>query len=33
MIAAICTAPGTRLATRTTTDLAGIGLDLIDPWF
>ena len=32
MIAAICTARGTTLATRNTTDFAGLGLDLIDPW-
>ncbi len=32
MIAAICVARGTRLATRNTSDFAGLGLDLIDPW-
>lgn len=32
MIAAICIARGTTLATRNTSDFAGLGLDLIDPW-
>lgn len=32
MIAAICTARGATLATRNTTDFAGLDLDLIDPW-
>jgi toxin FitB len=32
MIAAICIARGTTLATRNATDFAGLGLDLIDPW-
>lgn len=32
MIAAICFARGTTLATRNTSDFAGLGLDLIDPW-
>jgi toxin FitB len=32
MIAAICVARGTTLATRNTTDFAGLGLDLVDPW-
>ena len=32
MIAAICVARGTTLATRNTSDFAGLGLDLIDPW-
>lgn len=32
MIAATCLARGTRLATRNTTDFAGLGLGLIDPW-
>ena len=32
MIAAICIARGTTLATRNTTDFNGLGLDLIDPW-
>jgi toxin FitB len=32
MIAAICVARGTTLATRTTSDFAGLGLDLVDPW-
>ena len=32
MIAAVCTARGATLATRNTTDFAGLDLDLIDPW-
>jgi toxin FitB len=32
MIAAICIARGTTLATRSTTDFVGLGLELIDPW-
>jgi toxin FitB len=32
MIAAICIARDTTLATRNTTDFAGLGLDLLDPW-
>ncbi len=32
MIAAICVARGTTLATRNTTDFARLGLELIDPW-
>jgi toxin FitB len=32
MIAAICAARGMRLATRNTTDFAGLGVELIDPW-
>jgi toxin FitB len=32
MIAAICIARGSKLATRNTADFAGLGLDLIDPW-
>jgi toxin FitB len=32
MIAAICVARGTTLATRNTCDFAGLGLDLVDPW-
>jgi toxin FitB len=32
MIAAICVARGTRLATRNRSDFAGLGLDLVDPW-
>jgi toxin FitB len=32
MIAAICAARGTTLATRNTADFVGLGLDLIDPW-
>ncbi len=32
MIAAICVARGRTLATRNTSDFAGLGLDLIDPW-
>ena len=29
---AICVVRGTRLATRNTSDVAGLGLDPIDPW-
>ena len=32
MIAAICIARGTTLATRNTSDFTGLGLDLVDPW-
>ena len=32
MIAAICVARGTTLATRNSSDFAGLGLDLVDPW-
>lgn len=32
MIAAICVARGTTLATRNVSDFAGLGLELIDPW-
>jgi toxin FitB len=32
MIAAICVARGTTLATRNTSDFAGLGLELVDPW-
>jgi toxin FitB len=32
MIAAICIARGTMLATRNTSDFTGLGLDLVDPW-
>lgn len=32
MIAAICLARGTTLATRKTSDFTGLGLDLVDPW-
>ena len=32
MIAAICVTRGAGLATRNTSDFAGLGLDLIDPW-
>ncbi len=32
MIAAICATRGTTLATRNTTDFAGLDLELIDPW-
>jgi toxin FitB len=32
MIAAICIARGSTLATRNTADFVGLGLDLIDPW-
>lgn len=32
MIAAICVARGTTLATRNITDFAGLGPELIDPW-
>lgn len=32
MIAAICVARGATLATRNTSDFAGLDLDLIDPW-
>ncbi len=32
MIAAICIARGTTLATRNTNDFAGLGLKLVDPW-
>ncbi len=32
MIAAICVARGSTLATRNTSDFAGLGLELIDPW-
>ena len=32
MIAAICVARGTRLTTRNTSDFAGLGLELVDPW-
>ncbi len=32
MIAAICVARGASLATRNTSDFAGLGLELVDPW-
>jgi len=32
MIAAICVARGMTLATRNSSDFAGLGLDLVDPW-
>jgi len=32
MIAAICVARGTRLATRNRSHFAGLGLELVDPW-
>ena len=32
MIAAICVARGATLATRNTSDFAGLGLKLVDPW-
>lgn len=32
MAAAICVARGATLATPDTSDVAGLGLDLIDPW-
>ncbi|UFU01825.1 hypothetical protein LQF12_09880 [Ruania suaedae] len=32
MIAGICQARGATLATRNVRDLAGSGLDLLDPW-
>lgn len=32
MVAAICVARGATLATPDTSDVDGLGLDLIDPW-
>lgn len=32
MIAAICLTHGAALATRNTTDFAGLGLETVDPW-